>query len=229
MNWNVLSIRICSCRCCIFLSPQNSQRLPKKTIASLLPGVRCLLPKLHAEAIPEFYVLGGCLATTELLDIGKRKSWGCLAWFGQGKCTPSSWEKWQDYIEVLICMWWGWFWKPKAGKCPTLWSSQGLLAAASDHANWKTLVCWCCFAWANLCHRRATGGSRSEYCREIWCWHSPLGSFAWHAKLQGSMCRSSLWFLSLCPWWLSTWCPFGCCRTLRCQRSWMGIFVRYAL
>ena len=28
--------------------------------------MRRLAPRLHAEARPEFYVLGGCLATTEL-------------------------------------------------------------------------------------------------------------------------------------------------------------------
>eukprot|EP00438_Fugacium_kawagutii_P028513 Skav236298 [mRNA] locus=scaffold1398:78018:95134:+ [translate_table: standard] len=33
--------------------------------------VRRLVPKLHAEALPNFYVLGGCLATTELLGITK--------------------------------------------------------------------------------------------------------------------------------------------------------------
>lgn len=29
-------------------------------------GVRGLLPNLHEEAVPQFYVMGGCLATTEL-------------------------------------------------------------------------------------------------------------------------------------------------------------------
>ena len=73
-------------------------------VKALLPGVRCLLPKLHAEAVPEFYVLGGCLATTELLDIG----------FSERKCTSSCGETkgkaGRDYRYQLAPVSWGWFW-----------------------------------------------------------------------------------------------------------------------
>ena len=53
---------------------------------------------MHAEAVPEFYVLGGCLATTELLDIG----------FSERKCTSSCGETkgkaGRDYRYQLTCV-----------------------------------------------------------------------------------------------------------------------------